>query len=154
MQEIGIQNLIISILISWKLNILNSVPLKLFFWSDQIVQLKILIVVIFFLFVYYYWKCQKYIILPPRNEWPNKFDSLDIPQEVEDEFERIAHYCIAYQMCAKIGTIQPEDYDILTNPDDFGPISVYNKERKTDQFSTLNYTIDETKNNVELQVGY
>ncbi|XP_033211212.1 mite allergen Lep d 7-like isoform X2 [Belonocnema kinseyi] len=81
----------------------------------------------------------------------NESESLDIPQEVEDEFERIAHYCIAYQMCAKIETIQPEDYDILTNPDNSGPIYVYYKEQKTDQFSTVNYTIDETKEDVELQ---
>ena len=83
---------------------------------------------------------------------------MGIPQEVENEFKRHARNCLHYQMCAKIGTIQPEDYAISTNPNDFGPISVYSRSRETEQFPQrippLNSTFVGTKKDIELQVGY
>lgn len=59
---------------------------------------------------------------------------MSIPREVEKEFERIVHYGVSYQICEKIGTIQPEDYAISKNSDDFESVPAYNEVKRTGRF--------------------
>ncbi|XP_033212304.1 uncharacterized protein LOC117169904 [Belonocnema kinseyi] len=64
----------------------------------------------------------------------NESDSLEIPREVEKEFEKVAHNGVSYQMCKRIGTILPEDFTTSTNSDDFGSIPIYPELKRSGRF--------------------